>query len=169
MSSPFRPPIIEESGVSFYLVEGDTAFQWMLLLHFAQAIATFEGFYIDGSKAQRNNNPGNLRPIGASTGFRVFETANQGWERLVNQIEINVKRGLTLEEFFLGKKGVYPGYAPLGDNPEDVMENYLNFMSKQTGIPRDAILLNYFPMLGDTDIRTGLMTRWRPPRYQNEP
>lgn len=166
--NPFKEPL-NVDGRKFYQIKGDPAFQELFLINFIFALATFEGFFISGSISQKNNNPGNLRPIGASTGFRRFETPELGWERLLHQVKLNIKRGLTLEEFFLGKPGVYAGYAPLGDNPPDVMENYLNFMSKQTGIPRDAILLEYFPFLDDSVITTDIYTIWRPPGYQTTP
>lgn len=87
----------------------------------AGAIAKFEGFYKTGSLAQRNNNPGNLRTWGStptSGGYAVFPTLDAGWAALKRQIQINIDRGLTMYEFFAGKSGVYPGYAPAADSNE---------------------------------------------------
>jgi hypothetical protein len=136
----------------------------MLLMHFAWALATFEGFFIPDSISQKNNNPGNLRPVGASSGFQRFETPELGWERLLHQIKLNISRDLTLKQFFLGKEGVYPGYAPLGDNAPEVMKNYLNYMSDQTGIPLTARLADYFPNLVDMEPRTAIIHKWLPPQ-----
>lgn len=59
----------------------------------AQAIATFEGFYQSGTVAQRNNNPGNLKFAGQSgasgkdsSGFAIFPDVGTGWQALYNQL-----------------------------------------------------------------------------------
>lgn len=97
----------------------------------ASTISKMEG---DGPNtlARRNNNPGNLRPVGGS-GFRQFATWEQGWAALENQVRLNINRGLTLEEFFAGKPGVYGGYAPAADSNRPLQ--YAQFVSAQTGIP----------------------------------
>lgn len=85
----------------------------------AQAIARYEGYYSTGSVAQRNNNPGNLRSWGNNPvvgGFAQFPTAETGWVALRSQVQRNIDRGLTLDEFFAGKPGTYSGYAPSADN-----------------------------------------------------
>lgn len=121
------------------------------------AMAEFEGFYVATTDpryptlAQRNNNPGNLRPVGASQGFRVFPTANDGWWALKNQVMLNINRGLTLDEFFLGKPGVYPGYSPLGDPGNDpaAIENYIAHVAKRTSMSRNIDLRYYFNAIAD--------------------
>lgn len=58
----------------------------------AQAIATAEGFYVDGSRPQRNHNPGDMTQdlIGQATGkdgpFVVYATDADGWECLYAQV-----------------------------------------------------------------------------------
>lgn len=102
----------------------------------AQAIAQMEGFYTPGTRPNRNNNPGDLISWGStptSGGFAVFPTAQDGWNALYQQINLNISRGLTLNEFFAGKPGVYPGYAPsgsAGNNPQQ----YAAFVAQQVGI-----------------------------------
>lgn len=84
-----------------------------------QAIARYEGYYSAGSVASRNNNPGNLRSWGDNPvvdGFARFPSADAGFAALRSQVERNIGRGLSLNEFFAGKAGVYPGYAPAADN-----------------------------------------------------
>jgi hypothetical protein len=58
----------------------------------SQAIAREEGYYIDGTRAQRNNNPGNIeygpfaRSHGATGGdprFAIFPTPEAGFAALV--------------------------------------------------------------------------------------
>ena len=59
---------------------------------FAVAIAYAEGFYINGSRPQRNNNPGDLtvdiigRGVGFDGPFVVYSTPNDGWEALRAQV-----------------------------------------------------------------------------------
>lgn len=109
---------------------------WLLLL----AIAQFEGYWQDGSRARRNNNPGNLRGYDPGVpkdagGFDIYPSISAGVSALWGQIWKNVYRGLTLREFFDGKPGIYPGYAPRSDgNPA----TYPATVSKWTGIPLDS-------------------------------
>lgn len=86
----------------------------------SNAIARFEGYSIPGSVAQRNNNPGNLRAgIGQTgtdgNGYAIFPDSATGFAALQHQVTLNINRGLSLDEFFGGKPGVYAGYAPSGD------------------------------------------------------
>lgn len=100
----------------------------------AEAIARFEGFFKKNSLAKRNNNPGNLRSWGRVRtvgGFAVFDTVEDGWAALKIQIQKNVFiRRLTFREFFAGKKGVYPGYAPAHENDSN---GYAKFVAKCVG------------------------------------
>jgi len=117
-----------------------------LIDQLAESIARFEGFFAPGSLAERNRNPGNLTWWGdrpTSGGYAVFDTVEQGWEALRRQIELNIGRGLTLREFFGGKVGVYPGYAPAaaGNDPE----SYASFVAGRTGIPLDVPLVSVEP------------------------
>ena len=59
----------------------------------ARAIATAEGFYVAGSRASRNHNPGDMTEdlVHRSTGhdgiFVIFATDDDGWANLYAQIE----------------------------------------------------------------------------------
>lgn len=59
---------------------------------FAEAIARAEGFYVEGSRPARNNNPGDLRAWpGAeedSDGYAVFDTPERGWAALESQLKV---------------------------------------------------------------------------------
>lgn len=102
-----------------------------LVMMLAEAIAHFEGFYGIHTVANKNNNPGNLRNWDknlpkSSGGYDIFPNRAAGFSALYRQIIKNIGRGLTLEEFFAGKDGVYAGYAPKSDkNPTD---NYVMFV-----------------------------------------
>lgn len=110
----------------------------------AQAIAGVEGFYLpSGSIAQRNRNPGNLRSWGSFPvvgGYAKFPTYEHGWSALRRQIELLIGRNMTLQEFFAGKPGVYPGYAPTGDGSNNP-HLYAQMVSQRTGIPIDVPLV----------------------------
>jgi len=101
----------------------------------SQAIATMEGYFKSGTIAQRNNNPGNLRSWGSNpvvNGYAVFPTPEAGWQALYQQIGKNIDRGLTLQEFFGGKPGIYSGYAPSADANDP--RGYAQYVAGQTGI-----------------------------------
>ena len=114
----------------------------------------------EGGGCGANNNPGNLRSWGSlptSRGFAVFPTCDAGWQALRQQVQRNVDRGLTLEEFFGGKPGVYPGYAPAADrNQPDI---YAANVSTWTGIPLGVPLdelgsssgFEFFPAMEEMD------------------
>jgi hypothetical protein len=58
----------------------------------AEYIAEFEGFYKDGTVAQRNHNPGNLvwspYQVGTKDGFALFLTDDDGWKALKYQLQL---------------------------------------------------------------------------------
>jgi hypothetical protein len=90
----------------------------------AEAVARFEGYYRQGSRAQRNNNPGNLRerPPGDrrgpkwpqypkdAGGYVIFPSAEVGWAELRKRIEASIGAGDSLESFLAV-------YAPPAENP----------------------------------------------------
>ena len=59
---------------------------------FANAIAFAEGFFVAGSRSQRNNNPGDVTDSfgQATTGqdgpFPIFATVQDGWDALYEQV-----------------------------------------------------------------------------------
>ena len=117
----------------------------MTISELAQAIARFEGF-VPGTRAYRNNNPGNLRTWGSlprdSAGYAIFPTPEAGWAALERQVGLNIARGLTLEEFFAGKPGVYAGYAPSADanDPANYARTVAGWLGIGTGEPLSGYL-----------------------------
>ena len=119
-------------GLMYYLRSG----LGTLTDDLAAAIKRFEGT-CPSPDSCRNNNPGNLRAgpgaVGTdSRGIAIFPDYTTGWNALEHQVDLNVGRGLSLSEFFGGKPGVYPGYAPAGDrnNPS----GYANTVAGWLGI-----------------------------------
>lgn len=64
----------------------------------ARAIATAEGFYVEGSRPKRNNNPGDLtqdttgkatnKDAGEGITFMVYKTEQDGWDALYKQVSL---------------------------------------------------------------------------------
>ena len=113
-----------------------------LVQHISEAIALYEGYMKKDQKhpgkfiscpntlAFRHKNPGNIRLWGKYPrvkGYVIFPTDDIGWASLYRQVERNINRNLTLREFFMGKLGVYGGYAPSADGNSPV--KYAEFVS----------------------------------------
>ena len=54
-----------------------------IVRRFSDAIAQAEGFFVEGSRPQRNNNPGDIMHRG---GFVVYGSIADGWQALYNQV-----------------------------------------------------------------------------------
>lgn len=77
----------------------------------AEAIARAEGFNVQGSVAQRTNNPGNLRTNTTEGRITGYPTAEDGWRALENQIRM----------MFDGRSSIYHPdmtFADVGDKYE---------------------------------------------------
>ena len=106
-----------------------------------------------------NNNPGNLRAgpgsIGTDArGFAIFPDFQTGEAALERQVQLNVDRGLTLDEFFGGKAGVYPGYAPAADknNPGQYAGTVASWIGIDPNVPlSDVIGQETTPVLDSGD------------------
>lgn len=118
----------------------------------AQAITTME------NTPASLNNPGALTaPLGycstGKTGILVnFCTPEDGAAALQQQINYLTNKGLNLYEFFGGKQGVYPGYAPAGHGKNDPTV-YAGFVAANTGIDPN-IPLNQTGLYGPTESYT---------------
>ncbi len=118
----------------------------------AAAIAQMEG------AGTRNNNPGNLMALPNYTypgqvgvdsrGFAVFDSMASGQAQLGRQIDLNISRGLSTQQFFCGAPGVYAGYAPNAGGND--CQGYAAFVAGQLGID-PSIPLNQ----ADTGTPTG--------------
>ncbi len=110
----------------------------------ADAIQRFEGS-CTGSTC-RNNNPGNLRAGPGATGvdsrgIAIFPDYATGEAALQHQVDLNISRGLTLDEFFGGKPGVYAGYAPAADsnNPNQYAATVAGWVGIDPNTPLSAV------------------------------
>ena len=105
------------------------------------AISRQEGFYVEGSRAARNNNPGNLeygpftKTQGATGGdprFAIFPTPEMGFAALHNLFLTEPYRGLTLEQ-------ALNRFAPPVENDT---RNYLANVCVWTGANPETPLAN---------------------------
>jgi hypothetical protein len=82
-----------------------------------------------GTLGDRNNNPGNLRPPGASTGFQRFDTPEAGLAALDQNLQSYGKKGINTIE------GVINRWAPSSENNTSA---YVSSVSKRLGIDPKA-------------------------------
>jgi hypothetical protein len=102
------------------------------------------------------NNPGALRTPSSGpwpgqidtspSGFAIFSNYASGEAALESQVQTNINRGLTLNQFFAGQRdasgnvipGGYPGYAPAADSNQPNV--YTAHVSQWAGVPSDVPL-----------------------------
>ena len=103
---------------------------------YAEFIQRHEGWF-PGSKAFRNNNPGNLAYAGQPgatkdpDGFAVFPDYKSGWEALNRQIAADAKRGLSIRQF----TAKYARDSVKGNNPEQYARDLATSLGKSVDDP----------------------------------
>lgn len=84
------------------------------------------------------NNPGNMRPVGASTGFQSFATPQDGVDAMTKDLNLKISG---LSPAMAGKKptlnNIISTWAPPNENNTG---NYVKFVSDETGIAPDQVL-----------------------------
>lgn len=94
-----------------------------------------------GTRAWRNNNPGNLEygkftrdngAIGTDGRFAIFPDTATGFNAMANLLSTNAYQNLTIE-------GAINRYAPPNENN---VENYLKSIERQTGFPPSTPMNN---------------------------
>lgn len=105
----------------------------------AEGMAEFEGFYTQGSRAQRNHNPGNIKnvnqPLSIGTddlGFAIYPDNETGWIAMISLLRRKV-----FDQFFTGSISDVIRNWTSGDAPE-VQKNYITFVSNRLGLSPDA-------------------------------
>ncbi|EPD5257610.1 lytic transglycosylase catalytic, partial [Escherichia coli] len=89
-----------------------------------------------GTLADRNNNPGNIRPV-SGKGFRFFESALKGWEAMKNQL-MRYFTGKTTGRALQTIQDIVSTWAPAGDNNDP--KKYAQDVAKWMGVSPNAIL-----------------------------
>ncbi|EPY9095257.1 lytic transglycosylase catalytic, partial [Shigella dysenteriae] len=80
--------------------------------------------------ADRNNNPGNIRPV-SGKGFRFFESALEGWEAMKNQL-MRYFTGKTTGRALQTIQDIVSTWAPAGDNNDP--KKYAQDVAKWMGV-----------------------------------
>ena len=88
------------------------------------------------TRADRNNNPGNIRPVGGG-GFRMFESALHGWSAMKNQL-MRYFTGKTTGRALQTVRDIVSTWAPAGDNNDPDL--YANQVAGWMGVSPDAVL-----------------------------
>jgi hypothetical protein len=107
----------------------------------AAAIQQIEGWF-PGSVAYTNNNPGNLIYAGqpgatlGPNGFAVFPTYDAGEQALLNQLNLDQSRGLTISQEMAK-------WAPAGQGSNDPV-SYANQVAAALGVSPDTTLASAF-------------------------
>ncbi|EBK5908035.1 lytic transglycosylase catalytic [Salmonella enterica] len=86
--------------------------------------------------ADRNNNPGNIRPVGGN-GFRFFGSALQGWEAMKNQL-MRYFTGKTTGRALQTIQDIVSTWAPAGDNNDP--KKYAQDVAKWMGVSPNTVL-----------------------------
>lgn len=86
--------------------------------------------------ADRNNNPGNIRPVGGG-GFRMFESALHGWSAMKNQL-MRYFTGKTTGRALQTVRDIVSTWAPAGDNNDPDL--YAKQVAGWMGVSPDAVL-----------------------------
>ncbi|MFN1150103.1 lytic transglycosylase catalytic [Serratia liquefaciens] len=86
--------------------------------------------------ADRNNNPGNIRPVGAQ-GFRFFESALHGWEAMKNQL-MRYFNGKTTGRQLQTIWDIVKTWAPASDSNDP--QKYAQDVAKWMGVSPNAVL-----------------------------
>ncbi|WP_158780596.1 hypothetical protein [Pantoea sp. BAV 3049] len=100
-----------------------------------------------GNLPDRNNNPGNLRPVGGG-GFRSFGTALEGWGAMRNQL-MRYFTGKTTGKALKTITDIVSTWAPSSENDTG---KYISDISKWMGVAPDAAL-----NLNNPQVMTSLM------------
>lgn len=117
-----------------------------ILEKFALAIETMEGAFEEGSRPQRNNNPGDLRFDGIewdgqtgtdTAGFCIFENYAAGHRALRVDLQHHSIRypNQTITQFIAGDGNKWTGYAPASDHNSPLQ--YACFIAERIGADRE--------------------------------
>lgn len=84
-----------------------------------------------------NNNPGNLRDVGATSGFRTFATPEDGMKALQSDITAKINGSPAMKGNSPTLANIISAYAPPAENDTKA---YTNFVSQETGIDPNQVL-----------------------------
>lgn len=102
---------------------------------FAEGIALAEGFFVTGSRAARNHNPGNLTKDITGTAvskdgmFVVYANDNDGWDALRRQVELILTDASSIYNSQMTLRQIGQKYASTS-TPQDQLNWAINVASK---------------------------------------
>lgn len=105
------------------------------------AIAREEGYYIEGSRARRNNNPGNIEmgkfakahgAVASDGRFAIFDTPSDGFRALSGLLN-SAYKNLTVAQ-------IINKWAPPRENDT---EQYIKNICEWTGLTPDTVLTKF--------------------------
>lgn len=102
---------------------------------FAEGIALAEGFFVAGSRAARNHNPGNLTKditgtaVGMDGMFVVYTNDNDGWNALRKQVELILTNASKIYNSEMTLREIGQKYASTS-TPTDQLNWAINVASK---------------------------------------
>jgi len=97
----------------------------------------------DGPLSVRNNNPGNMRPVGKGEGFQAFSSPEEGLQAMQNDLLLKINGKSKAMEANFGKgyqptlANVIATWAPSSENDT---QGYVNFVAQKTGLQPDQVL-----------------------------
>lgn len=112
-----------------------------------RSIGQVVGGLFGGNLPDRNNNPGNLRPVGGG-GFRTFDNALEGWGAMRNQL-MRYFTGKTTGKALKTITDIVSTWAPSSENDTG---KYISDISKWMGVSPDVAL-----NLNNPQVMTSLM------------
>ncbi|WP_029570126.1 hypothetical protein [Pantoea ananatis] len=112
-----------------------------------RSIGQVVGGLFGGNLPDRNNNPGNLRPVGGG-GFRTFDNALEGWGAMRNQL-MRYFTGKTTGKALQTITDIVSTWAPSSENDTG---KYISDISKWMGVSPDVAL-----NLNNPQVMTSLM------------
>jgi len=102
---------------------------------FSEGIALAEGFYVAGSRAARNHNPGNLTldltgtSIGKDGMFVVYANDSDGWTALRRQVELILTNASNIYNTDMTLREIATHYASTS-SPDEQLNWAVNVASK---------------------------------------
>ncbi len=112
-----------------------------------RSVGQVVGGLFGGNLPDRNNNPGNLRPVGGG-GFRTFDNALEGWGAMRNQL-MRYFTGKTTGKALQTITDIVSTWAPSSENDTG---KYIQDISKWMGVSPDVAL-----NLNNPQVMTSLM------------
>jgi hypothetical protein len=128
---------------------------------FSEGIALAEGFYVAGSLAARNHNPGNLTlditgtGVGMEGGFVKYANDSDGWEALRKQVELILTNASQIYNNNMTLRQIGEKYA--STSPPDERLNWAINVASKLGIGIDTPVSTLLETAATVGIGLGIL------------